>query len=212
MILSFSTSGPYCGVAVFADGKVKAAQHEELARGQAERLMPMIEEVLSEAGADYSDLDAIGVGAGPGNFTGIRISVSAARGLALGLGIPAVGVSTLEALALGQNGPVLTSVAAGRDQLYLQRFGVGVARGPSLVPFDSLSDWACPGLTCIGDRAEEIATRIGANSGPAMHAPASAIARLAETRWQDTPPRPAPIYLRPADAAPARDAAPVILP
>ena len=212
MILGFSTSGPYCGVALLSGDDIIAARHEDLARGQAERLMPMIDELLAEAGATYDNLDAIGVGAGPGNFTGIRISISAARGVALGLGIPAVGVSLLEALAFGQDGRVLTSISAGRDQLYLQRFGEGIARGPSLVPFDEVEDWACADLLCIGNREEEISDRIGAKCGPASLYPAAAIARIAATRWQDDPPRPAPLYLRPADAAPARDAAPVILP
>ncbi|MBD3663970.1 tRNA (adenosine(37)-N6)-threonylcarbamoyltransferase complex dimerization subunit type 1 TsaB [Sulfitobacter aestuariivivens] len=212
MILGFSTSGPYCGAALYADGDVIAGLHEELAKGQAERLMPMIEEVLADAGASYADLDAIGVGAGPGNFTGIRIAVSAARGLALGLGIPAVGVSMLEALALGHSGPALTSIAAGRDQLYLQRFAPGAARGPELVPFDAIEGWHLPDLTCIGNRAADIAARLEVADGPAPFYPASAVARIAASRWQDDPPRPAPIYLRPADAAPPRDAPPKILP
>lgn len=212
MILGFSTSGPYCGAALFSDGDVIAARHEEIAKGQAERLMPMIEEVLAEAGADYGALEAIGVGAGPGNFTGIRISVSAARGLALGLGIPAVGVSLLEALALDHAGPVLASISAGRGHVYLQRFGDGADRGPDLVALDDVADWRYPGLTCIGNHADEIAGRIGARSGPAPYYPASAVARIAATRWQDDPPRPAPIYLRAPDAAPGRDQPPKILP
>lgn len=211
MIVGFSTSGPYCGVALWSQGDVIAARHEERARGQAERLMPMIDEVLAEAGIKYADLDAIGVGAGPGNFTGIRISISAARGLALGLGIPAVGVSLLEALAFGQDGPVLASIAAGRDHLYLQRFGAGAARGPELVSWQDISDWAHPNLTCIGNKEHEIAAILGATGAPAPFYPASAVARIAATRWQDDPPRPAPLYLRAADAAPARDTAPTIL-
>jgi tRNA threonylcarbamoyl adenosine modification protein YeaZ len=89
--------------------RVLCARAEEMGRGQAERLMPLLEEMLAEAGVGWSDLDRIGVGVGPGNFTGIRISVSAARGLALGLDIPAVGVSgfdIIEARAGGeQQGP-----------------------------------------------------------------------------------------------------------
>jgi len=62
---------------------------EPMVRGQAERLFPMIEDLLLSAGVTWPEIDTIGVGTGPGNFTGIRISVSAARGLALALGIPA---------------------------------------------------------------------------------------------------------------------------
>ena len=69
-------------------------------KGQAERLMPLISELLAEAGVVLADVTAIAVGTGPGNFTGVRIAVAAARGLALGLGVPAIGVTRLEALAL----------------------------------------------------------------------------------------------------------------
>ena len=183
-----------------------------MAKGQAERLMPLLQEVLTEADIALSDLSAIGVGTGPGNFTGIRISVSAARGLALSLGIPAVGVSLLDCLALGADAPVLASLDARRDHVYLQRFAEGHDRGPALVPFDDVAAWALPDLTCIGQRSDEIANRIGAAHAPATFAPAIAIARLAATRWQTPEPRPAPLYIRTPDAAPARVTGPVILP
>jgi tRNA threonylcarbamoyl adenosine modification protein YeaZ len=212
MILGFSTSGPYCGAALWSQGDVIAAQHEEIAKGQAERLMPMIGEVMDEAQITFKDLDAIGVGIGPGNFTGIRISVAAVRGLAMGLGIPAVGVSLLEALAWGHEKPVLASIKAGRDHYYLQRFAEGARRGPELVAAGAVAEWAHPGLTCIGDDECLIAEQIGAKYGPAPFYPASAVARIASERWQNTPEAPRPLYIRPVDAAPARDAAPVILP
>lgn len=212
MILGFSTSGPYCGAALLRGGDVVSALHEDLAKGQAERLMPMIEEVLDHAGSALGDLDALGVGIGPGNFTGIRISVAAARGLALGLGVPAVGVSLLEALAFGHDGPVLTSVSAGRGKVYLQRFAPDADRGPELASLYDLTDWAVPGLTCVCNGEVDIARQIGAKSGPAPYCPASAIARIAALRWKDNPARPAPMYLRAADAAPARDAPPMIIP
>lgn len=210
-VLGFSTSGPYCGAALFVDGDVVAARHEDMAKGQAERLMPLLAEVLDDAGLSYRDLDAIGVGIGPGNFTGIRISVSAARGLALGLKVPAVGVQLLESLALGHDGPVLALINAGRDRMYAQRFAEGADRGPELVNVDQLHEWTMPELTCIGNREEEIAERIDASYGPARYYPASAVARIAAQRWRDNPTPPAPLYLRPADAASSRDAAPVIL-
>lgn len=212
MILGFSTSGPYCGAALWQDGGIIASRHEHLAKGQAERLMPMLNEVLADAGATFADLDALGVGIGPGNFTGIRISVAAARGLALGLGIPAVGISLLEALALGQDGTVLTSVSAGRGHAFFQRFGADAARGPELVALDTISDWHQKDMICIGNHEAEIAEALGLSYAPAPFYPASAVARIAALRWQDNPPRPAPLYLRPADAAPARDAPPAILP
>jgi tRNA threonylcarbamoyl adenosine modification protein YeaZ len=211
LVLGFTTTGPFCGAALLKDGAIVAARHEDLARGQAERLMPMVQHILAEASATPADLDAIGVGIGPGNFTGIRICVSAARGMALGLGIPAVGVSALEALAYGHARPLLVSVEAGRANLYLQRFADGADRGPALSSLEEVEDWSLPGLTCIGHRCDEIAPRIGAAAGTPHHPPAEAIARLAAERYRTTTERPAPLYLRPADAAPARDRAPAIL-
>ena len=112
MILGFDTSGAHVGTAIFDGTDVPAAHYIDMRKGQAERLMPMIEETLADAKISLSDLTAIGVGIGPGNFTGIRISVSAARGLALALGIPAIGVSLLDALAL--KAAVATSKLEGR--------------------------------------------------------------------------------------------------
>jgi len=83
-----------------------------MARGQAERLMPMLEEMLAQAGHAWRDLAAIGVGTGPGNFTGIRIAVSAARGLSLALGVPAIGVSGFEILARIVEEPALLMIPA----------------------------------------------------------------------------------------------------
>jgi tRNA threonylcarbamoyladenosine biosynthesis protein TsaB len=107
---------------------------------------------------------------------------------------------------------VLASVSAGRGHVFLQRFGSEVHRGPELVNLDDLDAWHHDGMICIGNHEAEIAATLGLRSGPAPFYPASAIARIAATRWQDNPPAPAPLYLRPADAAPARDAPPAILP
>ena len=83
-LLAFDTSGPHCAAALLL-GDALHLRVDDMARGQAEHLMPMLEEMLAEAHMRWRDLDAIGVGVGPGNFTGIRISVSAARGLALSM-------------------------------------------------------------------------------------------------------------------------------
>lgn len=212
MILGFDTSAAHVGAALFDGRQVRAAAHEAMARGQAERLIPMIEGLLAEAGLRWQDLDAIGVGTGPGNFTGIRLSVAAARGLALSLGIPAVGVDLLEAAALDAPRPTLASLDAPRGQVYVRSFGTIPEIPAQLVALSDLPrEWAGPGLTCTGPAASGVAARLGATSVPARHPPAVAIARIAALRWQDNPPRPAPLYLKPADAAPSRDAPPHIL-
>lgn len=188
LILGFDTAAAFCAAAVLRGDAVIATRHEDMARGQAERLIPLLEELLSETGATWRDLSALGVGIGPGNFTGIRIGVSAARGLALGLGIPAVGVSGCEArafLAPGQR----VAIPAPRDQVFLCD-DANPANAPRLMP-------------------REMAGDILSESAP--QGLAETICRIAATRWQSRPPAPAPLYVRPADAAPSRDRPPVLL-
>lgn len=213
IILAFDTSAAHCAAALLQGGQIVAQRHEDMAKGQAERLIPLLQEVLDAGNASWSDLDAVGVGIGPGNFTGIRISVSAARGLALSLGKPAIGVSTLEALAFGQDAPVLCSVDARRDMLYTQIFNCGLAASPTLTSFDEIP-FPNPKaeMPVIGHRADEISTRTGGQVIRPTYPLAAAIAYKAKARMHNADqPRPAPLYIRAADAAPPRDPAPVIL-
>lgn len=213
LILAFDTSAAHCTAALLSGDAVLATTHEDMAKGQAERLMILLQEVLDAGGATYGDLTAIAVGTGPGNFTGIRISVSAARGLALGLGIPAIGVSVLEAQALGTVGSVLSTVDARRDSIYLQGFGYAPTNGPEQHPLDTLPDAArTPDLTVIGGRSAEVSQRLDARATAPAYPLAEALARVATTHLDTPQPRPKPLYIRPADAAPPRDPAPVILP
>ena len=185
-----------------------------MGKGQAERLMPLLTEVLSAGGARLADLNALGVGIGPGNFTGIRIAVSAARGLALGLGIPAVGISTLEARALGLPRPVSVIEDARRGEVYAQTFDKAGAGAPRLLAQGDLPDVIGERATVTGSGAGAAAlTRPGVVVLPPALPLAVAIARIAGLRWQDPHlPRPAPLYLRAADAAPSRDSGLVMLP
>ena len=104
LLLAIDTAGPVCAVALAraADGgpEILTRIEERIGRGHAERLMPMIEEALTCAQKSFDDLDRIGVTIGPGSFTGVRVGVAAARGLALALDIPAVGVGSLDAIML----------------------------------------------------------------------------------------------------------------
>jgi tRNA threonylcarbamoyl adenosine modification protein YeaZ len=214
-ILAFDTAAAHCAAALLVDGQCIASAHEEMARGQAERLMGLLEDVLAEAGMDWRGLDAIGVGIGPGNFTGIRLSVAAARGLALGLGIPAIGVSSLEVVGEG-HAHVLACVRAPRDQVYAQRFRNGAAvSDPALVdrvagPFPVGDETPAP--VVAGHDATGIATALGLRAAESVAPPAEAIARLARLKFdQNLLNPPAPLYIKPADAAPPREAPPVIL-
>jgi tRNA threonylcarbamoyl adenosine modification protein YeaZ len=210
LILGFDTSAAHCAAALLSGDRVLAARHVDMGRGQAERLIPLLDEVLAEGGAGWSDLSRIGVGIGPGNFTGIRISVSAARGLALGLGLPAVGVSLLDALALGTAGSRLTCLAAPRGQVYVAGHDTAATIPAQALPLEAVPwDWAEPGLVCIGSGAEAVAAQLGATPADPALPDAVAIARLAALVPTDRP--PAPLYLRAADAAPSRETGPRIL-
>ncbi|MEO1469219.1 MAG: tRNA (adenosine(37)-N6)-threonylcarbamoyltransferase complex dimerization subunit type 1 TsaB [Pseudomonadota bacterium] len=99
MILGIDTSAGQCAVALIAGDSIVARAVEPMARGHAERLFPLIETALAEAGFGLESLNRIAVCTGPGSFTGLRVGVAAARGLALGRGVPAVGVTRFEAVA-----------------------------------------------------------------------------------------------------------------
>ena len=183
-----------------------------MGKGQAERLMPLLAEILVAGGADLAALDAIGVGIGPGNFTGIRIAVSAARGLALGLGIPAVGVSTLEARAHGLPRPVTVIEDARRGEAYVQTFGSGAPGAPLLLAMGEIGHAVHSAAITGTGAAETAACLADLTSLPAAMPLAEAIARIAASRFRDLAlPRPAPLFLRAADAAPARDNGLVLL-
>ncbi len=98
-ILAMDTAGGACSAALWRNGQVVASRFELLRRGHAERLVPMIEAVMAEGAMAYADLDCLAVTLGPGGFTGVRIGLATARGLALACGRPLVGVSNFQVLA-----------------------------------------------------------------------------------------------------------------
>jgi tRNA threonylcarbamoyladenosine biosynthesis protein TsaB len=193
VILAFDTSAAHCAAALLRGTDVIAVTSEEMGRGQAERLMPLLDEMLKNAGLVWSDLTAMAVGIGPGNFTGIRISVSAARGLALALNIPAVGVSTFDAISASATLAHLAVVPAPQDKVYIAPVG----SEPALISVGEAHDFGLPLAL-----------------PPAPVDLVVAMAGVARRRLLSGIPLhpPAPLYIRAADAAPARDAGPVILP
>jgi tRNA threonylcarbamoyl adenosine modification protein YeaZ len=200
--LAFDTSAAHCAAALLLpDGRV-LTRLEPMEKGQAERLMPLLEELLREAGLGWSDLTRLAVGTGPGNFTGVRIAVAAARGLALGLGIPAVGITRLEALAHGLPHPITVVEDARRGEVYVQGFGTETSEALLLDGSD---------LAHVVETAHVTGSAAGPAALPAAVPLAEAMARLAAARELPQP-RPAPFYLRGADAAPPSDQPPVILP
>ena len=208
-ILAFDTSAAHCAAALLSGGQILAQMHEDMAKGQAERLIPLLDEVLLNAGMRWRELDALAVGVGPGNFTGIRIGVSAARGLALGLGMPAIGVSVFEARAEGLPRPLYVVEDARRGDVYVQLFN-DATEAPFLIHRADLT--FANGAALVGSLAAELA----ADSDLPVLEPrfllAEGIARVAARKFWTSQPRPAPLYIRAADAALAADLPLTILP
>lgn len=215
LILAFDTAGNGCSVCLWNDGAVLAGRADAMARGQAEALVPMIEEVMGEAGAAYADLDRIAVTVGPGSFTGLRVGVATARGLGLALMKPVWGVTTTEAFAHAvpvarrTAGTVLAAIDARRDDVYLQAFRApdmtpladAVAALPESVPaLLALRLAEAPVIAC-GDAAERLAGLEGVAEvlpQPVIEAPV--VAAIAATRPLPPGP-PSALYVRPPDAA-----------
>lgn len=116
-ILALDTSSEACSTALWVDGEV--LERFETGSQHSERILPMVQEVLAQAGHALTQLDAIAFGRGPGSFTGLRIGAGVAQGLAFGANLPVVPVSSLAALAQGVDAPrVLAAFDARMRQVY----------------------------------------------------------------------------------------------
>ena len=188
VVLAFDTSGPFCAAAVLINGEITAYRADDMARGQAETIMDMIVDVLNSSSVTLQDVSRIGVGTGPGNFTGIRISVSAARGFALSLGIPAIGVNGFDATLYGQSDEAIACLPAIRDQIYFSGHGLDAQLGDR-------------------DQAAQLGRPLIDRPDPAQLV--KNIAHIAKNAERFD--RPVPMYVKPADAAPARDLPPKVL-
>ena len=167
----------------------------------------MAAEVMAKAGLPFSELDRIGVTLGPGSFTGVRVGLAFAKGLSVALGVPCIGVGSLEALAASVDpGPWVAVIDARHSQLYVQAFEEGAALAPPQVlsPSDAV-DWArvvfggrTPGF--VGPGAPALAEHFaGAALDPIVAPTPLAVARLTASA-DPAGVRPRPIYLRPPDA------------
>ena len=133
LILALDTALAACSVALWGEGRILAHKSEDMARGHSERLIPMVLEVMHEAGVGFAAVTQIAATVGPGSFTGVRIALAAARGLALARHVPLIGVTTLEVVAFAALRDVVATrhiaavIDAGRPDLFLQIFDAGLA-------------------------------------------------------------------------------------
>lgn len=199
--LAFDTTAAHCAAALSwgtPAGERFETRCEPMAKGQAERLLPMIEELLAAHGFAVADVASVSVGTGPGNFTGIRIAVALARGLALGLGVPAAGVTGFHAArhAAARQDPLWVLIDAPRGQVYAQRYGAEPGL-PLILGPEAVSTLDAPVVRLADLSADRIVR---------------AVAEVGRAGLSTPQPRPAPFYLRGADAAPPSDPPPVILP
>lgn len=146
LILALDTGADACAAALVADGEALGVRQTEMSRGHAEALVPMVRDLAETAGVALTALDLIAVTRGPGSFTGVRTGIAAARGFAIASGAPAIGVSSLHAVARGVaafstgTSPILCVIDTRRADYFAQTFDhAGVATGvPGVVSAEDL--------------------------------------------------------------------------
>jgi tRNA threonylcarbamoyladenosine biosynthesis protein TsaB len=212
-VLAIDTALSACAAGVIeAPDRIVAEESLELTRGHAEALMPLIARVMDRAGIGFPELDRIAVTVGPGSFTGLRVGIAAARGIALATGKPAVGVSTLAALAAPHlcegNAPVAAAIDARHEHVYFEMFGSAgrVVRSPRLIPVREAARAASTAGLIVGSGAEMLARIWPSGTAiPTLEAkPAPDLAALARLGALANPAYalPKPLYLRRPDARP----------
>lgn len=208
LALECSTSA--CSAALWREGCIASHRFRAMSRGQSEHLVPMVAEVMTEAGIDFSALTAIAVTVGPGAFTGIRIGLATARALGLAAAKPVMGISTLRAVAAAipndqrKGRPLLVVMDSKRDDVWAQLFDETLAplSPPTAILPEDLPTLTAEPLSIVGDAAELArpvfpgGLFISGNGLP----DAATVAVLAAQDWeQGRIEPPDPLYLRPAD-------------
>ncbi|WP_269717110.1 tRNA (adenosine(37)-N6)-threonylcarbamoyltransferase complex dimerization subunit type 1 TsaB [Caulobacter sp. NIBR2454] len=203
MVLSIDTCLAACAAAVIDDGQILASRTEPMTRGHQEVLGGMVREVMAQTDLPFARLDRIAVTVGPGSFTGLRVGLAFAKGLATALDIPCIGVGTLDALAEGQEGPRIAVIDARKGQVYWRAFDGGQALTD---PTAETAEEALTAahrvfgerpVTLIGSGAALLADRLAISRAEPLPAPDPAsVARLGALADPAAAP-PKPLYLRP---------------
>lgn len=213
-ILALSTSTPHASVALLDGEHLLATTSHDDPRGHAEHLFALIDRTLASAGRDRSDLHLLACDVGPGSFTGVRIAVSSAKGIALGLGLPLVGVGSLEALRARARSTspthalVVTAIDARKDELYLAVYdGDAALLEPSHVPASEVAARVAAitrgrPFVSIVDAPAFADFAPGAEHSIVAFPEAAWIGRLAAARAGVDPADVAPLYVRAPDAVP----------
>ncbi|MGE3362870.1 MAG: tRNA (adenosine(37)-N6)-threonylcarbamoyltransferase complex dimerization subunit type 1 TsaB [Rhizobiaceae bacterium] len=209
--LAIDTSASLCAAGVF-DGETELGRSVlDLGKGHAEHLMAVIDQALKAAGGSYRNLGAIAVAIGPGSFTGVRVGVSTARGLALALKIPAIGVSNLEAVAAAArsthpNKIIFPAFASGRGDIQAalyDPFG-NIVYDPAVIDLGQAVRLATEhDALVVGSAVTSILAENPKlqSAGAAVTADIATYARLAQQPGRNRA-KPAPLYLREPDAKP----------
>ncbi len=211
-VLGIETSSRRGTVAVLEGTRLLACRQHEERNAHAERMLPLMEEALAEAGWSKSQIQRIGVGIGPGSFTGVRVGIALAQGLALGLGIPLVGVTSLAAMAAavpshvrGLRQPLLD---ARRDELFSAQFSEdgGLLVAPSARSRAELVAQlaAAEGRALVGEVCSELGLAPAWTSPETALPHAHYVAQLASQLVPDGLPVE-PLYVREADAVKPRE-------
>ena len=213
--MGLDTALQRCSVAILDGDRALASETAEMERGHAEHLAPMAVRALTIAGVSVADLKRVGVVIGPGGFTGVRVALSFARGLAIGMALPVIGVTSLEVLAAeaaekAQTPLIASVVDARRGQVYAALYEHGPA--PVVAPFVADPAEASKRLRNAAGRSEISAIGSGASLLadanfacilPSAGIDAKIVARIASAATDPGKP-PAPLYLRAPDAKPPK--------
>ena len=216
-VLGIDCAGGACSVAVVSDGQPIAARDEAMERGQAALLLPMIKDVLAAAQLELDAIDLIAVTVGPGSFTGVRIGLAAARGLALGAGLPLIGVTCFDAVAnIYPQRPLAIALESKRAELFLQ-IHAAMTGEAALVPPEAWDAFIPSGpIHLAGDGAGRLMASVTRTdivlADPPAVSLATAAARVGAGLWTPgtVPPRPLPLYLRAPDTTASKKIPPVI--
>ena len=198
LVLALDTSATFVSVALLNEKQVFAVEEEDMERGQAEALMPMIRSVLVRARMKMSDINAIAVTVGPGSFTGVRIGLAAARGFGLALNIPVYGVTCFEAWAYHISRPCTVVLDSKRGDYFVQSFDAdNKSIGAPLIQNTEDLKKKLP-FSAVGTAAVSLSEEIGCDVLYKISPISVAVGRIALSRF-DNPLLPKPLYMRDAD-------------